>query len=234
MDIKSKLLKLAGKDNFSLDESIGFFYFARLCCKYGWMLVRGKVLSFFCKGFSKTVFIGRKVKLYEKKNIVIGNKTKIHMGTYIDALSTDGVIIGSRCILGENNIIECTGSLSSIGRGISIGDGTTFGSNCFFGAAGGIHIGENVLGGQYIRFHSENHNFEDLNKLIKEQGVTHKGIIVGNNCWIGSGVVFLDGATIGNGCVVAANAVVTGRFDDNVVIGGIPAKVIKNRGANNE
>ena len=68
-----------------------------------------------------------------------------------------------------------------------------------------------------------------MNRLIKDQGVSRKGISVGNNCWIGAGAVFLDGAKIGNGCVVAANAVVRGTFGDNCVIGGVPAKVLKQR-----
>ena len=98
-----------------------------------------------------------------------------------------------------------------------------------FGAAGGIEIGDDVVAGQFIRFHSENHNYNDSTKLIREQGVSHKGIKIGNNCWIGAGVVFLDGAELGDGCVVGANAVVTKKFHDNVVIAGIPAKIVMNR-----
>lgn len=47
-----------------------------------------------------------------------------------------------------------------------------------------------------IRFHSEDHNYSDLNKPIRDQG--DKGIKIGNNCWIGAGAVFLDGAELGN------------------------------------
>lgn len=141
-----------------------------------------------------------------------------------------GVFLGDHVVLGRNTRIECTGGLSSLGKGVKIGSRSTFGADCFFGAAGGIEIGEDVVAGQEIRFHSENHNFNDLNTLIKNQGVSHKGIRLGNNCWIGAGAVFLDGAELGDGCVVAANAVVTKKFPDNSVIGGIPAKLIKERG----
>lgn len=99
-----------------------------------------------------------------------------------------------------------------------------------FGAAGGIEIGDDVVAGQFIRFHSENHNYNDISKLIRNQGVSHKGIKVGNNCWIGAGVVFLDGAELGDGCVVGTNAVVTKNFPENSVIVGVPAKIIKKRG----
>ena len=84
--------------------------------------------------------------------------------------------------------------------------------------------------GQNIRFHSENHNYEDMTIPIRMQGVTNKGIKIGNDCWIGAGAVFLDGAELGDGCVVGANSVVNKKFDDNSIIVGMPAKMIKKRG----
>lgn len=229
MSIKRIIFKFLGKENFEIDEKVSSYYIFRLCIKYGLMLIRGRIISFGYKNISSNIFIGKKVKLYEKKKIRIGNKTKIHDNSKIDALSLDGVKLGENVTLGKNTIIECTGSIESIGKGIIIGNRTSFADNCFFGAAGGITIGDDVICGQFIRFHSENHNYSDKNKLIKEQGTTHKGIKIGNNCWIGAGVVFLDGAELGNGCVVGANAVVTKRFPDNSIIAGVPAKLIKQR-----
>ena len=92
---------------------------------------------------------------------------------------------------------------------------------------GGIQIGNDVIAGSYISFHSENHVFDDTSLLIREQGVTSKGIQIGNNVWIGAKATFLDGAIVGNNSVVAAGAVVNGIFPDNVVLGGVPAKIIK-------
>ena len=62
---------------------------------------------------------------------------------------------------------------------------------------------------------------------IQKQGVTRKGIIIGNDCWIGAKATILDGANIGDGCVVAAGAVVRGNFPPYSVIAGVPAKIIK-------
>ena len=103
-----------------------------------------------------------------------------------------------------------------------------------FGAAGGITVGSDVIAGQNVRFHSENHRFDDPDLPIRQQGVTHRGITVGNNCWIGAGAVFLDGAALGDGCVVGANAVVTKAFPANSVIAGVPAKVLQMRGSRHE
>lgn len=230
MSLKQKLLKIAGKDNFELDSNISTKYILKLCFKYGFMMIRGKSVSLWHKPISSSVFIGKNVKISEKKMLFIGDKTKIHDGVVLDSLSTDGLRIGEQCVIGERSIIQCTGGLSNIGKGIKIGDRTTFNNDCFFGCAGGIEIGNDVVAGQYVRFHAENHNYNDTNSLIKDQGVTHKGIRIGNNCWIGSGAVFLDGAELGDGCVVAANAVVTKKFPDDSVVAGIPARIIKNRG----
>lgn len=223
MDIRSKLMQIAGKGDFQLDSRIPTSYIFRLCLKYGWMLIRGRYRRY------RGVFIGRHVKLYCTNMLSIGKKTKVRDYVKIDALSTDGISIGKYCVIGENTKLEATGSLEHLGKGIRIGDRSTFGSDCYFGAAGGITIGNDVMAGQYIRFHSENHNYLDTTRLIREQGVTHKGIRVGNNCWIGAGAVFLDGASLGDGCVVGANAVVTGSFPANSVIAGVPAKIIKKR-----
>lgn len=230
MSLKNQLLKIAGKGILEIDSRVSNKYLFRLCWKYGWMMLRGVVFSVGSIRISKSVFVGRSVKVLEKRFVSIGEKTKLHDNVYIDALSQHGVILGSNVVLGRNSRIECTGSIIAIGSGIKIGDRSTFGSDCYFGAAGGIVIGEDVVAGQYIRFHAENHNYDNLELLIKDQGETHKGIKIGNNCWIGAGAIFLDGAELGDGCVVAANAVVTKGFGENSVIGGVPAKIIKNRG----
>ena len=108
-----------------------------------------------------------------------------------------------------------------------MGNNSAIGDYTHFGASGGIFIGDDVIMGSYISFHSENHNFNDTTKLIREQGVTSKGIILGSNIWVGAKVTFLDGSKVGNNCVVAAGAVVNNIFPDNVVIGGVPAKILK-------
>lgn len=189
----------------------------------------GGVRSIFHKRFAHDIFIGANVKLIEAKHITMEHKVRLEKGVKIDALSSEGVVLGDGVVLGQNTVIECTGSLRALGKGVKIGSRSTFGSNCYFGAAGGITIGKDVMAGQYIRFHAENHEYGDINVPIRQQGVTHKGIVIGNNCWIGAGAVFLDGAKLGDGCVVAANAVVRGTFPDNAVIGGVPAKILRMR-----
>jgi len=228
--IFSLAFRFVGKDGFKLDDAVPLSYVAEICVSYALSAARGMMRGF---GFAQKkgpVFIGSGVKLRNKSKISLGSKVRLRDGAFIDALSTDGVHLGDRSLLGRNTRIECTGSIAHIGKGVSIGHDTTFGSDCYFGAAGGIEIGNDVMAGQYVRFHSENHNMSNTDRLIREQGVTHCGIRVGDDVWIGSGAVFLDGAIVGRGSVVAANAVVVaGEYPDYSILGGVPAKVIKSR-----
>lgn len=223
-------LSAVGKKGFELDPAIPTGYLISTCISYAAMFMRGVVKGHGVGCPKGKPLIGKKVTLRCKKQLHCGSKVRLQEGVYIDALSRDGVHIGDRSLLGRNSRIECTGSLRSVGKGIRIGRDSSFGADCYFGCAGGIEIGNDVMAGQNVRFHSENHVFDDLSRPIREQGVMHQGIRVGNDVWIGAGAVFLDGANVGDGCIVAGNAVVTGRtFPPYSVIGGMPAKVLKSR-----
>lgn len=158
-----------------------------------------------------------------------GQNLNIDRNCYIDALSINGIQFRNNVSIGKNTTIECSGTMKDLGMGIVIGNNVGLGTHGFFGCAGGIEIGDNTIFGNYVSMHSENHNFSDHSQPIRLQGVNRKGIKIGSDCWIGAKVTILDGAVIGNGCIVAAGAVVRGQFPENVIIGGVPAKIIKQR-----
>jgi acetyltransferase-like isoleucine patch superfamily enzyme len=68
---------------------------------------------------------------------------------------------------------------------------------------------------------------------MKEQGVTQKGVVIEDDCWIAANSVILDGVRIGRGSVVAAGAVVSRDVPPFSIVAGVPARVIKNRINNN-
>jgi acetyltransferase-like isoleucine patch superfamily enzyme len=207
--------------NYEIDQSIPSKMFIYFFWKRFWMLTRGLIF------FQKKIFIGLGVNILNAKNIVFGKNVTIENHVSIDGFAKKPLIFGSNVKIGAFSSISCTSHMSKYGEGICIGNNSAFGKYTEFGAAGGIQIGNDVIAGSFISFHSENHNFNNLNLLIREQGVTNKGIVIGNNVWIGAKVTFLDGCKIGNNSVVAAGAVVSGVFPDNVVIGGVPAKILK-------
>ena len=215
-----KLLNKAGK-NYTIDPEIPSGLFIGTLSKRLIMMFRGYFFLY------QKVFLGKNCKISHKPNIIFKKNITLENNVIIDGYAKNKLIFGDNVKIGAYSLVTCTSHLSKYGVGLTIGNNSAFGRFTEFGAAGGIEIGNDVIAGSYISFHSENHIFSDSTKLIREQGVASKGIIIGNNVWIGAKVTFLDGSKIGNNCVVAAGAVVNGAFPDNVIIGGIPAKILK-------
>lgn len=215
-----KLLHKSGK-NYTVDSAIPDGFFRRILSQRITMLLRGYLK------LGKKVYIGSGCSITNKRNIDFGHNVTIVHNTKIDGYASERLSIGNGSSIGAYSLVSCTSHPSKYGKGLKIGSNSAMGRFTEFGAAGGIEIGDDVIMGSYVSFHSENHNFSDTTKLIREQGVTSKGIKIGNNVWVGAKVTFLDGCVVGNHCVVAAGAVVNGVFPDNCVIGGVPAKIIK-------
>lgn len=227
--IEKFIQQFFNKPSFKLSKDVPLSYIIYLINSYISKFTRGLFRRYgFCK-VGKNLMLGSNVKFRVKSKMTFGNNIRIGNHVIIDALSEEGIIFKDGVKLGDNTKIIVTGSLSDLGKGLYIGENTSFSENTFFGSAGGIKIGSDVIGGQNVRFHAENHNFNDPSTLIREQGVTRKGIEIGNNVWIGAGAVFLDGAKVADGCVIGANSVIKGEFKKNAILAGIPAKVIRYR-----
>lgn len=92
-----------------------------------------------------------------------------------------------------------------------------------------IEIGDNTLVGGNVKIIDNDFHpieIEARNADIKEK-IGTKPIKIGKNCFIGCNSIILKGTVLGDGCVVGAGAVVCGKFEDNCVIAGNPAKVVK-------
>jgi acetyltransferase-like isoleucine patch superfamily enzyme len=216
-----KMLIKSGK-NYQIDDRIPTKLLYWVLYTRAIMLVRGYIKT------GRKIFLGNNTKIINSKNIVFGKSVTIAKHCFLDGFSSEKIILGDCVKIGAYSTLTSTSHFSKYGKGLKIGSNSAFGQFTEFGAAGGIEIGNDVIMGSYVSFHSENHIFSDSDKLIREQGVTSKGIKLGNNIWVGAKVTFLDGCIVGNNSVVAAGAVVNGIFPDNVVLGGVPAKIIKN------
>lgn len=209
------------KKSYTVDSDIPKSRIRKEVFRRIFMVIRGIIHT------RKIIFLGKNVKIWNVSNISFGKGVTLEKYCFIDGYAKEKIVFGNSSKLGAYSILSVTSHLSKYGKGFRIGENSAMGEFCHIGAAGGVYIGNNVIMGAYISFHSENHNFEDINKPIREQGVTSKGIVLGNNIWVGVKVTFLDGARIGNNCVIAAGAIINKEFPDNCIIGGVPAKIIR-------
>lgn len=113
---------------------------------------------------------------------------------------------------------------TNFGQFITIGKNVFINHGCTFLDMGGITIEDDVLIGPKVNLITENHplNPNDRKSLIC------KPVIIKRNAWIGAAATILPGVTIGENSVVAAGAVVTADVLPNTIVGGVPAKFIKN------
>ena len=127
--------------------------------------------------------------------------------------------------LGRKSVVESYCCINNAVGDVTIGDQTRIGIHCT--VIGPVCIGNNVNLAQGITVTALNHNFKDATKRIDEQGISTKPVVISDDVWIGANAVILPGVTIGRHVVVAAGAVVTKDVPGNCVVGGVPAKVIK-------
>lgn len=225
----SKIISKIKKEDYVVDNNITFSVVFTLLVKKIMMILRGIIKKPFFNKVKGTLFIGKKCDLKNKKKITFLGSATIEDYTKIDALSKDGIIIGNNFSIGRNSIIECTGVLRELGEKLEIGENVGIAANAFIAVRGKVKIGNNTIFGPGVSIHSENHNYQDLDIPIRLQGATRKGVAIGEDCWIGSKAVILDGVNIGNHVIVAAGAVVNKDVPDYAVVGGVPAKIIKIR-----
>ena len=110
------------------------------------------------------------------------------------------------------------------GRHTKIGKNVFINFDCVFLDLGGITIEDDVFIAPKVSLLSEGHptSSEDRHSLIP------KAIHIKKNAWIGAGATILPGVTIGENAVIAAGAIVSKDVAPNTIVGGVPAKFIKN------
>lgn len=137
------------------------------------------------------------------------------------------VIIGDSCKL-EDDIFFKYDGIWKPGPSIVIGDRVFIGAGCEFNIRLRIEIGNDGLIASGCKFIDHDHGILK-GELIRAQRGNGKGIVIGNDVWLGCNVVILKGVEIGDGVVVAAGAVVTRSIPAGEIWGGIPAKKIGDR-----
>lgn len=178
------------------------------------------------RGTAAPFFLQHRVTLRTRSRITLGKGVTLGEGVLIEGLSRRGVQLGAGVSIGANTIIMPTSVMRALGEGCSIGANSGIGQYSFIGCGAGVEIGQNVIMGQYVSFHTENHLYADLDRPIIAQGVRRAPVVIEDDVWVGVKATFLSGARVGRGAIVAAGAVVRGDVPPYSIVGGVPAKVI--------
>ncbi|WP_293302834.1 acyltransferase [Pedobacter sp. UBA4863] len=144
------------------------------------------------------------------ENVTFGNMKKVKVGNFFR------VCPGVRIVSENEGIIDI---------------GENFFANynsCIYADSNSIVIGNDCLVGPDVLIINTNHGVKS-GELIRNQPNISKDITIGNDVWIGAKSVILAGVTIGNGAVIAAGSVVNKDIKENSIVGGVPAKFIKER-----
>ena len=150
------------------------------------------------------VFLGRRVQVYARPGygrLVLGRW--IHIGDENRLRCHEGTMrVGDKCVFGRDNTV-----------------------NCYLD----IEFGDATIVADWVYICDFDHVTEDVHVPIKDQGITKSPVRIGPDVWIGAKATVLRGTRIGRGSVVAAHAVVKGDVPAYSIIGGIPARVLRDR-----
>lgn len=137
-----------------------------------------------------------------------------------------GVMIGQRL----TNVNVFPGVFLEGAEGLRVGHDVSFNRSCNISAFGGISIGNYVSIGHGVSIVSTNHGFGDADTPIQLQPSSYGPVTIDDDVWIGARATILAGVSIPRGTVIAAGAVVTKPIaEPGMIVGGVPARVIKSR-----
>lgn len=134
------------------------------------------------------------------------------------------------------NCIKEIGDNVTIGPGvyfkwperIKIGNNVTINEMCYIEGVGEVHIGNDVAIAHASTIMSSNHTYDIKDLPMNLNPIVGSRIIIEDDVWLGCGVRILAGVHIKSRTIVAAGAVVNKSFEGNTILGGVPAKIIKN------
>lgn len=170
--------------------------------------------------------IDSNVRLRFANHIRLGHGAYLDYGSYLHA-TPGGIELGENTIVMHGAVLHVYNFRGLPQAHIKIGRDSLVGEYSVIRGQGGVDIGDRVYTSPFTQIIAVNHVFNDPERPFVDQGITAEGIVIEDDVWLGAGAVITDGVRVGKGSVVAAGAVVTKDVPPFTVVGGVPAKVIK-------
>jgi acetyltransferase-like isoleucine patch superfamily enzyme len=171
------------------------------------------------------VVFGQGVVLRHPHKIRLGDGVTLDDLVVLDAKGTSnrGIDLGRGVFLGRGTILSCKDG------DIVIGDYGNLGFHCEIFSGSSVKVGKHALFAAQAYLVGGGHEFESPDLAVIDQPRTSRGIVLGDNVWLGTGARVLDGVRIGSDVVVGANAVVNADLPDGAIAAGVPARVLRSR-----
>jgi acetyltransferase-like isoleucine patch superfamily enzyme len=150
----------------------------------------------------------------------------VFLGRRVEVVARPGfgrIILGRWVHLGDGTSIRCHEGT------VRIGDKVVFGRNIVVNSYLDVEIGAACIIADLVYVTDFDHVFDDVTVPIKDQGIVKSPVRIGSDVWLGTKVSIVRGTAIGDGSVVAANAVVTRDLPPYSIAAGLPARILRNR-----
>ena len=191
------------------------------------LFLRMKLYPALFKSCGRKVVFGKNVTIRHPHKIVLGDGVVLDDNCVVDAKGADnqGIILRDRVYVGRNTIIYCKNG------DIEIGENVSFSANCVvFSSNKLVMKKDSVVAAFAYLLSGGEYDLGDPTPFALQKGTCTKGPLeVGEGCWIGAGAKVLDGASLGDRCVLGAGAVATKPLPADTVAAGVPARIIKTR-----
>ena len=174
----------------------------------------------------------RGVRLMNRRGIELGAWVVLERGVLIQGRASEKIRLARGVTVGEFSVIRPSGYYGRLpGKGLTVGLNSNIGARANIGCVEQVTIGSDVLMGPGVSIYTSRHVADDPTIAIKWQGTESLPVRICDGAWIGGGCHILPGVTIGNGAVVAAGSVVNEDVPPLAIVAGVPARVVKYRGA---
>jgi acetyltransferase-like isoleucine patch superfamily enzyme len=189
------------------------------------LLLRKLLYPLLLGSVGKGVVFGQGLVLRHPHKIRLGDGVTVDDLVVLDAKggANRGIDVGRGVFLGRGTILSCKDG------DIAIGDHGNFGFHCEVFSGSSVTVGRHGLFAAQSYLVGGGHEFEREGLAVIDQPRASRGIVLGDNVWLGTGAKVLDGVTIGSDVVVGANAVVSTDLPDGAIAAGVPARVLRFR-----
>lgn len=202
--------------------------------RYLWFDLKPFFISFFVKILYKgsNVRIGKNFRCDTFPRIIIDKNAALSIGDNVEFKRNVEIRVHGRSSIELHDNVKIDRGvriLSNNSSKVKICKNVRIGLYSVLNGGDSIYIGAKSLISGFVYIQTSLHGFRSRDTSIQDQGYEHRSVVLEEDTWLGTHVVILPGVVLGKGVVVGSNAVVNKSVEPFQVVGGIPAKIIKER-----